>query len=110
MGLKQKTMKTVEDVLLWIHTNEHHIVGGEYKDGAPFEAGPTHHYYQNHFEKMRVPAKLFEELKHLLQPNKRAFDTRMFALTKEGKRRLYRWAYSNNPIIPANREEAVACS
>ncbi len=86
--MKQITVKRVVEALYWIHNNEHHIVGTEFHPTKKDENGrdvTTHVYFQNHFEKLRVPQSLVAEVFSFIRPNRRKFDTRMYALTRAAK-------------------------
>lgn len=80
--MKQRTVKRGVEALYWINNNSHHEVGLEFnKDNVE-----THQYFKNYHEKIRVPIGLMrEEVSPYIRPNKRKFDTRMFALTAKGK-------------------------
>lgn len=83
--MKQITIKRAVEALYWIHNNAHHEVGTDYH---PVTGEATHIYYRNYHEKMRVPMALTAEVGKFIRPNKRKFDTRMFALTQAGKMRV----------------------
>lgn len=84
--MKQRTAKSVVEALDWIHNNAHPEVGTDYHPVRGDEM--THVYFKNYFEKMRIPIDMYPEVSKLIRPNKRAFDTRMFALTRKGRSML----------------------
>ena len=77
--MAQRTAKTIVEVLTWLHENDHHEVGVE----QPKE---THAYYKNYHDILRVPIPLIVQCQPYFRPNRRKFDTRMFALTAAGRR------------------------
>lgn len=87
-GVKQYTVKRAVEAWNWIHNNEHHIVGTDYSktrlddDGHPLRIAM---YFQNYHEKMRVPERLCSEVFAQIRPNKRKFDSRMFALRPKAR-------------------------
>lgn len=89
--MKQKTVKTAIEAWHWINNNAHQEVGTEYHatkldgEGLPLR---THMFFKNYFETMRVPEALCSEVFSMIAPNKRAFDTRMFALKAGAKRAI----------------------
>lgn len=83
--MKQRTVKRAVEALYWLHNNEHHIAGVENADRVDGKMVFSHAYYQNYHEKLRVPYALCEEVHKYIRPNKRKFDTRMYALTKAGR-------------------------
>ena len=86
--MKQITVKRAVDALSWVDTNPHHIVGTEFHETKRDEDGreiPTHLYLQNYHEKLRVPVDLWRQVAKHIRPNKRPFDTRMYAVTRAGK-------------------------
>ena len=86
--MKQFTVKRAVEAWKWIHNNAHHEAGYEYH---PITTELTHVFFRNHHEKMRVPAQLYrDEVSKGVTPNKRAFDTRMFALTRAAKMQVTR--------------------
>ncbi len=85
--MAQFTARDLHDALDWIHTNEHHESGLEYtEDGLRCVAV----WYRNHFDKMRIriDSEFSNRFHKLIGPNRRPFDTRMYALTTQGKRVL----------------------
>lgn len=80
--MKQVTVKSALEAWKWIHNNGHYEVGLEYKtDKNGLDTNEILAvFFRNHQEKMRVPAKLREEVFSQIQPNTRKFDTRMYAL------------------------------
>lgn len=85
--MKQITAKRAIEALYWLHNNAHHEVGCEWprdKPNAPV-GEHTHIFYRNHLEKLRVPIALMPEVSKHIRPNKRKFDTRMYALTRSGR-------------------------
>lgn len=89
--MKQITVKRAVEALHWLHNNEHHIVGTENsKIGADGKLTFSHVYYQNYHEKLRVPYALCQEVGKYIRPNKRKFDTRMYALTPKGRQLVER--------------------
>lgn len=87
--MKQITPKRLVEALYWLHNNPHHHVGIEWPRSMPASEQTmenwSHHFYANYHEKLRIPAILCEDLYKYVVPNKRKFDTRMFALTRAGK-------------------------
>lgn len=75
--MAQRTVKRAVEALYWLHNNAHHEAG--------WEEGGKHFFYRNYHDKLRVPAALMPEVSKYVRPNKRAFDTRMFALTRAGR-------------------------
>jgi hypothetical protein len=88
----QVTPKTLEEALLWIHTNAHYESGIEYDSEGRYVKAQ---WFKNHFDKMRVPrmAPYSARFHDMIQPNPRKFDTRMYSLTPQGKRILYASVY-----------------
>lgn len=86
--MKQITAKTVEDVLEWVETNQHHR--GEWI--GPYDA-ETHFILTGHQARIRIPTELQKQTRGLIEPSK-AFDTRMFRATKSGRARLARYKRS----------------
>ncbi len=86
--MKQRTVKRAIEAWNWIHNNDHHIVGTEWhptkigKDGLPAR---SHLYLQNYHERLRVPEALVDEVWNQIEPNKRKFDSRMYALKRKAK-------------------------
>lgn len=105
--MTQTTVKSVNEALAWIHGNEHHDVGWEWANGRSKETGlfelgeETHLVMKSRQHKLRIPKNLARMVWKYIEPNRRPFDTRMYALTKTGKRRLYRYLYSHNPRLPS---------
>lgn len=92
--MKQITVKTVEQALAWIDTNAHHkaeIEGHEFG----VKPGYTHQTLSNYHERMRIPVAIHQQMIDLIEPNKREFDSRMFALTRKGRIRLNRFRKDN---------------
>lgn len=77
----QKTATSVEDVLEWVETNAHH-------SGA-WDDEPGFFVLKGHGSKLRIPEKIQERTRGLIEPGKQ-FDTRMYRATKSGKARLRR--------------------
>jgi hypothetical protein len=92
--MTQRTAKTVDEALRWIHTNAHHDMGLHWAKGLSKETGffelgqETHMYYKNYIEKLLVPLAMWREFARYIVANPRPFDTRAYALTKAGKRRI----------------------
>lgn len=86
--MRQKTAKTIEDALRWIHDNEHHKITRE--EGNFHRT--THIRLENYFERMRIPAAIWKIIgvRHWIFPNQRPYDTRMYGLTKQGRQYLRR--------------------
>lgn len=93
----QVTAKTIEQALAWIDSNGHHECGLHWAKGRSRETGcyelgdETHFYYRGWGDKLLIPLALKREMNGLLKPNTRPFDTRMYALTAKGRRRLRAW-------------------
>jgi len=86
--MTQRTAKRLVEALYWIHNNAHHEVGTEYHPTKCDDEGralKTHMFFRNHHDTSRVPVAMLPELFKLIRPNKRAFDTRMYALTRKGR-------------------------
>lgn len=81
--MKQTTAKTVEQALAWIESHAHHIVSIYPLTCKPGEEKGIE--LIGNQEKLRVPDKLRLAVWRKLRPNPRAFDTRMYALTKHGR-------------------------
>jgi len=75
--VKQKTAKTVLDVLNWIENTQHHYAAWDEEPGFFILKG-------RHF-KLRVPEALQAETRNFVHPSPEAFDTRMFRANKKGK-------------------------
>lgn len=89
--MKQITVKRAIEALNWIHNNAHEEVGTVYHPHKMDENGfplKTHMYFRNHFETMRVPQELCAEVFSMIRPNRRKFDTRMFALRRAARLRI----------------------
>lgn len=88
--MRQFTAKRLVEALYWLDNNAHHEAGVEFKnDRDPFDKW-THSYFRNYHEKLRVPRHLDAEVRKYIRPNRRKFDTRMFAVTTAGKRMISR--------------------
>lgn len=85
---RQITAKTLEEALIWIHTQPHFEAGVE-------QPNETHAFYRNHFQKLRVPrdAPWFADFSKSIEAQTRPHDDRMYALTPVAKRRLYASTY-----------------
>lgn len=89
--MKQLTVKRAVEAWYWIANNEHFEVGTEYSKNRKDDEGRpavVAIFFRNHHEKMRVPDSLRREVFAGIKPNRRAFDTRMFSLTKAAKLRI----------------------
>jgi hypothetical protein len=82
--VKQQTAKRAVEAWHWLHNNAHHHVGTDFRPDGTTRAV----WFKNHHEMMRVPETLLDEVFAGLTPNKRAFDTRMYALTSAAKRKV----------------------
>lgn len=89
--MRQKTAKTVEDVLNWIETNPHHR-------GAwigPRDA-ETHFVLSGHGAVLRIPTDIQVQTRGLTEVGGQ-FDTRMFRANKKGRAYLRRAAKATQP-------------
>lgn len=82
--MKQRTAKRAVEAWHWLHNNPHHIVGTEFNDDS--EQSTKAVFFQNHHDKLRVPAALLPEVMAGIKPNTRAFDTRMYMLRPAARR------------------------
>lgn len=84
--MKQITARTVEQALMWIDSQPHHMVACEYRPGEETKPNtrPTHIRYENHHERLRVPMSMTGFFTKV-EPNHRPFDTRMYRVTKYGR-------------------------
>jgi hypothetical protein len=82
--VKQKTAKTVEDVLDWIETTPHHKAAWEDMPEPGFLVLSGHH------DRLRIPTDVHARASRLVAPGDQ-FDTRMYRATKAGRARLARW-------------------
>lgn len=86
--MKQTTVKRVIEALHWIHNNEHNSVYLEWprnmaeRDKTVQNA--SHITLANHHERLRIPDSLRADVWRYIAPNKRPFDTRMYAVTRRG--------------------------
>jgi len=82
----QHTVKRAVEAWHWILNNEHHFVGTEFrKDGTTLAV-----FMKNYHHKMRIPEKLIREVMSGIRANTRPFDSRMYMLTPEAKRKVTR--------------------
>lgn len=77
--MAQKTAKTVEDVLEWIETTQHHYAASDEEEGFFILKGRT--------DKLRIPNEVHAQTRDLVKPGEQ-FDTRMYRANAAGKRRL----------------------
>lgn len=86
---EQRTVKRAVEALYWLHHNEHHIVMTEWPKSMPLHKqtmeNKSHISFANYHERIRVPTALCAEVFKHICPNKRKFDTRMYALTRKGR-------------------------
>lgn len=83
--MKQRTVSSVGEALAWISTNPHHVSGWDEHPSRLCDSGRpvlTHRFFENHHFKLRVPVKIYDELRVLIKVNTRAFDTRMYAVKR----------------------------
>jgi len=78
--MKQKTAKTVEDVLNWIETTAHHYAATDDEEGFFILKG--------HGNKLRIPNDIQAQTHDLVEPSNDQFDTRMFRANRKGRARL----------------------
>ncbi len=85
--MKQRTVKCAVEAWHWIANNPHNEVGLEFRtDAAGRECEDIIAiFFRNYHEKLRVPEKLRKEVMAGLMPNRRKFDTRMYALRKHAR-------------------------
>lgn len=89
--MKTTTVKTVEQVLLWIDSHDHHFFDTHYRRGQ-WRNGeriandePSHAVLAGHHERIRIPIEIYKQIGEKMEPNPRKFDTRMFHTTKHGR-------------------------
>lgn len=98
--MKQRTLKDIVEILKWIEHNPHHEAGtywakGKSKQTGFYEHGEeTHFFLKNYQEKILVPLDVWRECRKLIGANPRPFDTRMFALTEQGRRCMNGYNYA----------------
>lgn len=89
--MAQITAQRAVEAWHWIANNPHEEVGTEYHDtkvdgqGHPVR---THIYMRNYHDKLRIPEALIAEVFAGIMPNRRKFDTRMYALRKSARERI----------------------
>ena len=76
---KQKTAKSVEDVIRWVETTPHHRGSWDEEDGFFILSGRG--------TKLRIPEKLQRQTRGLIKPGDR-FDRRMYRATEAGLKLL----------------------
>jgi len=79
--MAQLTAKTVEDVLQWVETNQHHFASAE---------DPAFFVLKGYGQTLRIPEAIRAKAVHLIEPSKDRFDSRMYRATKSGRARLAR--------------------
>lgn len=85
--MAQVTAKSVGQALAWLATHPHHEVGIHWAKGRPKEyGGETHIRYHGPEGTLFVPIAFRRDMGRYTRPNRRAFDTRMFAVTRAGQR------------------------
>lgn len=78
--MRQLTAKSVEDVLNWVETTEHHYASVE---------DPGFMILKGYSAVLRIPEPIRKASANLIEPGKE-FDTRMYRATAAGKARLRR--------------------
>lgn len=89
--MTQITVSTAVEAFKWIDQNAHHIVGTEWHPTKRDEKGRqvrTHIFLKNYHDTLRIPERVVSEVFAGIRPNKRAFDTRMYALTRKTRQEL----------------------
>lgn len=97
----QTTAKTVEDVLQWIETTEHHKAAC-FPPGAPWvgeRIAFTHIILSGHHDRLRVPVAVWKAAGRLITVGAQ-FDTRMYRATKAGRARLRRASLTTRLLEP----------
>lgn len=92
---RQKTAKSVEEVLEWVETTPHHIAGWELKPRQRLEDAKFF-YLQGDEGKLRIPLELQLQVGPFLKPGEH-LDRRMYRATAVGKRKLSLWLKKNSP-------------
>lgn len=97
--MAQRTAKSLEEALMWVHQNRHHVSGNEWN---PARGCYTHRYFANYHDRLRVSMakEWYTAFLRYLRPNPRPHDDRVFALTPMGRRLLREWDHINNPRNP----------
>jgi hypothetical protein len=84
--MKQFTPKTLAEALAWIHSQPHYDSGVD-KANHDGTVVVTHLWYRNNQQRMRVAKRhdWVPTLMHMIEPNDRPHDDRMYKLTRYGR-------------------------